>query len=146
MGYLRFALITDGGVRMFDEIEELVQAIDKFKANIVNSNEIIDSLKSTNDRFDELFSNREKDKGFVNESLAEISQLIEKQTTDLKFEFSTIAESINGINLHLREMEKRVAIIDLCIEKNGKKQEKSTLYQIIGAVTVVILIIILKFI
>lgn len=109
---------------MFNEIEDLMQAIDKFKSNIANSEELLLSLKNTNQGLEQLESTNKENQKKVLEYLNDNSKKVENIKIDIKNESNKI---------------------DLKIEKLRNEFSKKFIFIYIGIAILLILIIIFRY-
>ena len=109
---------------MFNEIEDLMQAIDKFKSNMANSEELLLSLKNTNQGLEQLESTNKENQKKVLEYLNDNSKKVENIKIDIK-----------------NESDK----INLKIEKLRNEFSKKFIFIYIGIAILLILIIIFRY-
>ena len=109
---------------MFNEIEDLMQAIDKFKSNMANSEELLLSLKNTNQGLEQLESTNKENQKKVLEYLNDNSKKVENIKIDIKNESNKI---------------------DLKIEKLRNEFSKKFIFIYIGIAILLILIIIFRY-
>lgn len=64
---------------MFNDIEELMQTIDKFKTNVIGSEELLSVLKSTSQKLEQYEASRNDDKKQLLESVADAAKKITKK-------------------------------------------------------------------
>lgn len=110
---------------MFNDIEELMQTIDKFKTNVLSSEELLSVLKSTSHKLEQYEASQKDDKKQLLESFADVTKKIASDSSVVKNELKMLQSEIDNSK---NTITKKINLI------------------LIGVAILALLIVILKFI